>query len=271
MATTTWLATTVLLASFTCGQRFNVNRGLQRPGVVVGGGRGPQRPVGPGGGVFLNPDFPTSLITPATAPPLPRVPGNPNDFRNPDFPGFPVPPPGDDKAVVPGQPPVALPPSISGPLEEEEEEEEEEEQEEGPVLYGGVQLGSLMCYSCKLDFRKAEYDWSHPCLGRHNGLNVSTDYLVPCGPKDLYCKAERMEVNGVLIYLARECTDTCHFGCRPRGFGISYETCSKCCQTSACNHMYPPSLSPATPGPPHPLLLLTLVVVEVLDLGILVS
>ncbi|XP_050697499.1 collagen alpha-2(I) chain-like [Eriocheir sinensis] len=283
------------LSGFIHGQRINVNRGLQRPGLV--GGRGPQRPAGPGGGVFLNPDFPKELITPGPpavpAPPAPPLePGNPNDFRNPafpgsfpsntlnpDFPGFP-PLAGPAPPVVPGRPPGGSSPGfaipgrpgqgIFGPgfpgfpaqgLPEEDEEggDEEGEEGEGLVPAGGVQPGTLTCFSCKLDFRKAEYQWSHPCLGRHNGLNVSTDYLVVCGPKDNYCKAERTEVNGVLIYLARECTDTCHFGCRPRGFGISSEACSKCCQTPACNHMYPPSH--ASPGTAPSMILVAVVVV----------
>ncbi|XP_042211079.1 uncharacterized protein LOC121858626 [Homarus americanus] len=108
----------------------------------------------------------------------------------------------------------------------------------------GGRPGNLTCFSCKLDFRKSPYEWSHPCLGRHNGLNVSRDYLVRCGPNDLYCRAERTEVNGVLISLTRECTDICYFGCRPKGFGISSESCAKCCSSNACNDMYPPSSAP---------------------------
>ncbi|XP_071538428.1 uncharacterized protein [Panulirus ornatus] len=102
-----------------------------------------------------------------------------------------------------------------------------------------VRPGNLTCYSCKLDFRKSAYKWDHPCLGRHNGLNVSTEYLVVCGPNDFFCRAERTEVNGVLITLTRECTDVCYIGCRPKGFGIGYEACAKCCNTDRCNHMYP--------------------------------
>lgn len=52
-------------------------------------------------------------------------------------------------------------------------------------------------------------------------------------------QVERTEVNGVLTMLTRECSKGCHFGCRPKGFGISYETCSKCCQSDFCNHVYP--------------------------------
>ncbi|XP_053648064.2 uncharacterized protein [Cherax quadricarinatus] len=102
-----------------------------------------------------------------------------------------------------------------------------------------VPPGNLTCYSCKLDFRKAVYQWNHPCLGRHHGMNVSADYLVACGPNDIFCRVERTEVNGVLITLTRECTDVCYFGCRPKGFGISYESCAKCCTIHACNDMYP--------------------------------
>ncbi|XP_064097584.1 uncharacterized protein LOC135208959 [Macrobrachium nipponense] len=104
-----------------------------------------------------------------------------------------------------------------------------------------VKKGNISCYSCKLDFRKQEYDMNHPCLGRHNGRNVSDDFLVECGYLDIFCRVERTEVNGILIMLTRECTNTCYYGCRPKGFGINYESCAQCCVTNACNHMYPVS------------------------------
>nr|XP_027220417.1 uncharacterized protein LOC113812694 [Penaeus vannamei] len=106
---------------------------------------------------------------------------------------------------------------------------------------GRVEPGNLTCYSCKLDFRPRNYKWDHPCLGRHSGLPVDTEYLVACGPNDKYCRVERTEVNGILILLTRECTDECYYGCRPKGFGINFESCAQCCNSHACNDMYPES------------------------------
>ncbi|XP_069157504.1 uncharacterized protein [Procambarus clarkii] len=120
-----------------------------------------------------------------------------------------------------------------------------------------VRPGNLTCYSCKLDFRKSPYEWDHPCLGRHNGRNVSDEYLVACGLKDIYCRVERTEVNGVLITLTRECTDVCYFGCRPKGFGISQESCAKCCSIHACNHIYPLSWASCSASPSVALTFLT--------------
>ncbi|KAF2361348.1 hypothetical protein FHG87_007891 [Trinorchestia longiramus] len=97
--------------------------------------------------------------------------------------------------------------------------------------------GNLSCYSCSLDF-KTGYDSLHPCLGRH-GEAVHHDYLVTCGVRDIFCKVERVEVNGILTTLARSCIDTCYYGCRPRGFGIYVETCANCCNTDGCNNFYP--------------------------------
>ncbi|KAK8397324.1 hypothetical protein O3P69_004787 [Scylla paramamosain] len=99
--------------------------------------------------------------------------------------------------------------------------------------------GNLICYSCKLDFRKKDYEKDHPCLGHHGNSNVSEDYAVSCGPNDTFCRVERTEVNGVLTVLRRECTDTCHMSCRLRGFGINNEVCEFCCKYDKCNHMYP--------------------------------
>ncbi|XP_045128277.1 uncharacterized protein LOC123514415 [Portunus trituberculatus] len=108
----------------------------------------------------------------------------------------------------------------------------------GPVLR--VRSGgNLICYSCKLDFRKKDYEKDHPCLGRHGNSRVSEDYAVPCGPNDTFCRVERTEVNGVLTMLRRECTETCHMSCRLRGFGINTEVCEFCCTDDRCNHMYP--------------------------------
>ncbi|XP_018012990.1 uncharacterized protein LOC108670051 [Hyalella azteca] len=98
-------------------------------------------------------------------------------------------------------------------------------------------VGNLSCFSCSLDF-KTGYDSLHPCLGRH-GEAVHPDYLVNCGVRDIFCKVERTEINGVLTTLARSCIDTCYFGCRPRGLGIYVEVCAKCCNTDACNDFYP--------------------------------
>ncbi|XP_042867922.1 uncharacterized protein LOC122250527 [Penaeus japonicus] len=115
---------------------------------------------------------------------------------------------------------------------------------QGPCRSSGrVEPGNLTCYSCKLDFRPRNYQWNHPCLGRHSGHTVDTDYLVTCGPNDRYCRAERTEVNGILILLTRECTDDCYYGCRPKGFGINFESCAQCCDSHACNDMYPESLA----------------------------
>ncbi|KAK7084792.1 hypothetical protein SK128_007054 [Halocaridina rubra] len=104
-----------------------------------------------------------------------------------------------------------------------------------------VKPGNLSCYTCQLDFRKKQYETNHPCLGRHDGLKVNEDFLVSCGPRDFYCRAERTEVNGVLITLVRECSNVCYYGCRPKGFGISYESCAECCTSHGCNNMYPVS------------------------------
>nr|XP_045617537.1 uncharacterized protein LOC123770019 isoform X3 [Procambarus clarkii]XP_045617538.1 uncharacterized protein LOC123770019 isoform X3 [Procambarus clarkii] len=101
--------------------------------------------------------------------------------------------------------------------------------------------GSLICYSCKLDFRKREYQWDHPCLGHHNNHTVSDDYLVHCGRTDTLCRVERTEVNGILTMLKRECTNICYESCRPKGFGINYELCVQCCDKNGCNSMYPQS------------------------------
>ncbi|KAG0722391.1 hypothetical protein GWK47_006059 [Chionoecetes opilio] len=100
---------------------------------------------------------------------------------------------------------------------------------------------NLICYSCRLDFRKRAYKKDHPCLGRHGNLRVSEDYAVPCGPNATYCRVERTEVNGVLTMLRRECSQLCYQGCRLRGFGINNEVCEKCCTNNRCNHMYPTS------------------------------
>ncbi|XP_042860793.1 uncharacterized protein LOC122246334 [Penaeus japonicus] len=104
-----------------------------------------------------------------------------------------------------------------------------------------VTQGSLACYSCSLDFRKKKYEWDHPCLGRHRDSEVNKTYLVICGPNDRYCRAERTEVNGVLVRLTRECSEVCYYGCRPKGFGINSEACAQCCETNGCNNMYPES------------------------------
>ncbi|XP_027210349.2 uncharacterized protein [Penaeus vannamei] len=106
-----------------------------------------------------------------------------------------------------------------------------------------VTQGNLACYSCTLDFRKSEYVWDHPCLGRHRDSEVNKTYLVVCGPNDRYCRAERTEVNGVLVKLTRECSEVCYYGCRPKGFGINSEACAQCCDSNGCNNMYPESSS----------------------------
>ncbi|KAK4300032.1 hypothetical protein Pmani_027734 [Petrolisthes manimaculis] len=85
--------------------------------------------------------------------------------------------------------------------------------------------------------------WGHGWTqqGRHNNNNISEQFLVTCGPTDLQCKVERTEVNGMLIMLRRECSDTCYPSCRIRGFGINSELCENCCGTNGCNNYYPTS------------------------------
>ncbi|CAL4143597.1 unnamed protein product, partial [Meganyctiphanes norvegica] len=110
----------------------------------------------------------------------------------------------------------------------------------------------LKCYSCKLDFKKSAYNRTNGCIGQPKNFTgqtphlVDPDYLVTCGVKDYYCKVERVEVMNVLVSLSRECTDVCHYGCRPKGFGIHTETCTQCCNTTGCNNGYPKSQAATT-------------------------
>ncbi|CAL4130430.1 unnamed protein product, partial [Meganyctiphanes norvegica] len=101
--------------------------------------------------------------------------------------------------------------------------------------------GGFQCYSCSLDFRLVGYERDNPCLGRH--VNLSQEYIVTCGRKDLFCMAQRTEWNGILIDLSRSCTDECYYGCRPKGYGVAIDHCVECCysNSTACNTMYPSS------------------------------
>ena len=43
----------------------------------------------------------------------------------------------------------------------------------------------------------------------------------------------------MLQILTRECIDDCYYGCRPKGVGVTTETCAECCNENGCNKMYP--------------------------------
>ncbi|KAK4301435.1 hypothetical protein Pmani_026420 [Petrolisthes manimaculis] len=121
------------------------------------------------------------------------------------------------------------------------------------------QPGNLTCYECWLDFRLGPYQGEHPCLGRHNGLNVSINFLVTCGINDTYCETERTEVRGILLYMRRGCASVCRPGCLPLNQKTGREVCSSCCTSQACNHVYPPSTPPAASSTIIPSLFLLLI------------
>ncbi|RXG71502.1 hypothetical protein Avbf_11026, partial [Armadillidium vulgare] len=71
--------------------------------------------------------------------------------------------------------------------------------------WGKAVESNLSCYSCRLDFRKG-YESDNQCLGRY-GAKLHPHFIVNCGPRDIFCRVERTEVNGMLILLTRDCID----------------------------------------------------------------
>ncbi|XP_037073679.1 uncharacterized protein LOC119098514 [Pollicipes pollicipes] len=100
--------------------------------------------------------------------------------------------------------------------------------------------GNLICFSCSLDFRWKRFNGRDPCLGLYEPLNKTN--LVRCGQNEIFCKEDFLTGNGVLWTVHRQCTAICYAGCRPRGFGITHTTCTRCCTKHGCNSSPPDQL-----------------------------
>ncbi|XP_037086157.1 uncharacterized protein LOC119106914 [Pollicipes pollicipes] len=89
-------------------------------------------------------------------------------------------------------------------------------------------MANRTCFSCSLDFRYTAWDGDNACLGWAE--QVATDYLVV---------SRGFVQNGILLLLARSCTDSCAAYCKSTGFGVTKTTCNHCCEEDGCNDSRP--------------------------------
>ncbi|CAH1247086.1 Hypp7820 [Branchiostoma lanceolatum] len=91
---------------------------------------------------------------------------------------------------------------------------------------------SLTCYTCKESFNKWFY-YSTVC---ENEVTRDNSSLSSCGASARYCSIERTTVNGIVTNFERACADTCYWGCKISGLGVTKEICTSCCPQDGCNH-----------------------------------
>ncbi|XP_078492875.1 uncharacterized protein LOC100180055 [Ciona intestinalis] len=88
----------------------------------------------------------------------------------------------------------------------------------------------LHCYDC-LYYNKHHYHVDNCQMN----MSYFPQFLQRCKTTDVYCKIERIRVQGTVTRLERSCSETCYYGCRYKGWGILTETCTSCCNTDGCN------------------------------------
>ncbi|XP_078577782.1 uncharacterized protein LOC144862831 [Branchiostoma floridae x Branchiostoma japonicum] len=89
----------------------------------------------------------------------------------------------------------------------------------------------LSCYSCAEEFRFYFYDTM--CMSEVTRDNAT---LSDCGSSSRYCMIERTKTNGVVLAFSRGCSETCYWGCRTSGLGMTTEICTWCCSGNGCNY-----------------------------------
>ncbi|XP_019644581.1 PREDICTED: uncharacterized protein LOC109485419 [Branchiostoma belcheri] len=106
----------------------------------------------------------------------------------------------------------------------------------------------LTCYTCKESFR-----WVYYSTVCENEVTRDNSSLSSCGSSARYCMIESTSVNGIITNFERGCADTCYYGCKMSGLGVTKEICTSCCDNDGCNHG-----SGASAGLSSPILTLTL-------------
>ncbi|CAH1259344.1 Hypp2251 [Branchiostoma lanceolatum] len=91
--------------------------------------------------------------------------------------------------------------------------------------------GVLSCYSCDEEFKFYYYDTM--CQSEVTRDNST---LSDCGSSSRYCMIERTKTNGVILAFSRGCSETCYWGCRTSGLGMTTEICTWCCAGNGCNY-----------------------------------
>ncbi|CAK9290097.1 unnamed protein product [Gordionus sp. m RMFG-2023] len=97
------------------------------------------------------------------------------------------------------------------------------------TVLSSAKPGKLECYICDATF-KVDSDLDDSCF-----INASSGNLITCTDKSKFCQVQRVELNRVISKISRSCTDTCKFGCALNGYGVTYKTCTSCCNISGCN------------------------------------
>ncbi|XP_078576560.1 uncharacterized protein LOC144862143 isoform X2 [Branchiostoma floridae x Branchiostoma japonicum] len=90
---------------------------------------------------------------------------------------------------------------------------------------------SLTCYTCKESFK-----WVYYSTVCENEVTRDNSTLSSCGASARYCMIEKTTVNGIVESFERACADTCYFGCKISGLGVTKEICTSCCPDDGCNH-----------------------------------
>ncbi|XP_078669273.1 uncharacterized protein LOC144910263 [Branchiostoma floridae x Branchiostoma belcheri] len=91
--------------------------------------------------------------------------------------------------------------------------------------------GVLVCYSCAEEFKFFYYNTM--CQSEVTRDNAT---LSDCGSSSRYCMIEQTRVNGVTLAFSRGCSETCYWGCRSSGLGMTTEECTWCCSGNGCNY-----------------------------------
>ncbi|KAI8521891.1 hypothetical protein Bbelb_016450 [Branchiostoma belcheri] len=82
-----------------------------------------------------------------------------------------------------------------------------------------LQTGSgLTCYTCKESFR-----WVYYSTVCENEVTRDNSSLSSCGSSARYCMIESTSVNGIITNFERGCADTCYYGCKMSGLGVTKE------------------------------------------------
>ncbi|KAI8477638.1 hypothetical protein Bbelb_446330 [Branchiostoma belcheri] len=82
--------------------------------------------------------------------------------------------------------------------------------------------GVLVCYSCAEEFKFFYYNTM--CQSEVTRDNATRQTI------------EQTRVNGVTLAFSRGCSETCYWGCRSSGLGMTTEECTWCCSGNGCNY-----------------------------------
>ncbi|KAK0413407.1 hypothetical protein QR680_006784 [Steinernema hermaphroditum] len=94
----------------------------------------------------------------------------------------------------------------------------------------------LRCFYCHHSRRTKDVadgvDQDPDCLSSEK---MGHDMTRVCSAREDYCSSAVTNLNGFLVEINRDCSESCSPGCWEHGFGLFQTLCIRCCNSSLCN------------------------------------